>query len=126
MFVRPTCVAFLAFVLAGCNMDAIGSKVIADPQTIASIVPGRSTKEDVQAAFGAPAQDNFADNGDETWTYVHMATGMTSAAFIPGAALFSAPVKNTTDNLTVRFDHSGIVKNIGRGTVSTSPNGLLN
>jgi outer membrane protein assembly factor BamE (lipoprotein component of BamABCDE complex) len=107
-------------------MDAVGSKKIADPQALSQIVPGRSTKADVQASFGTPAQDNFADNGDETWTYIHMSAGLTSAAFIPGAALFSNPTRNTTDNLTVRFDRNGIVKNIGRGTTTTNPNGLLN
>ena len=107
-------------------MDVVGSKKIADPNAIAQIVPGRSTKADVQSAFGTPSQTAFSDNGDETWTYVHMSAGLTSAAFIPMGALFAAPSKSNNDTLVVRFDQRGVVRNVGRGQVSSSPNGLLN
>jgi outer membrane protein assembly factor BamE (lipoprotein component of BamABCDE complex) len=116
----------VVYLVAGCDMDAVGSKKTADPNEIAKIVPGQSSKADVQAEFGPPSQTSFSDNGDETWMYVHMSSGMTSAAFIPGAALFSAPVKTSNDTLTIRFDRRGIVRNVGTGQVKSNTNGLLN
>ncbi|WP_186087384.1 outer membrane protein assembly factor BamE domain-containing protein [Burkholderia gladioli] len=74
------------------------------------ITQGKSTKQDVQNAFGSPNKTTFTDSGFEIWTYELAHATPHAINFVPivGAFAHGADVRKKT--LTVLFDDSGVVK----------------
>ncbi|WP_186135067.1 outer membrane protein assembly factor BamE domain-containing protein [Burkholderia gladioli] len=74
------------------------------------ITQGKSTKQDVQDAFGSPNKTTFTDSGFEIWTYELAHATPHAINFVPivGAFAHAADVRKKT--LTVLFDDSGVVK----------------
>lgn len=74
------------------------------------ITQGKSTKQDVQDAFGSPNKTTFTDSGFEIWTYELAHATPHAINFVPivGAFAHGADVRKKT--LTVLFDDSGVVK----------------
>ncbi|KML57029.1 lipoprotein [Burkholderia cepacia] len=76
----------------------------------AQIQQGKSTKQDIQDAFGSPNKTTFTDSGLEIWTYELAHATPHAINFVPivGAFAHGADVRKKT--LTVLFDDSGGVK----------------
>jgi len=82
-----------------------------------SIVDGRSTKSDVQAAFGDPNDTSFTDGGNEIWKYVYAYATPTPVTFVPIVGAFAGGANVDKKSLVILFDKAGVVT---RHTMSTS------
>lgn len=100
-----------ATLLTGCattGNEHLGSATQTSVQS--QITQGKSTKQDVQDAFGSPNKTTFTDSGFEIWTYELAHATPHAINFVPivGAFAHGADVRKKT--LTVLFDDSGVVK----------------
>lgn len=108
LFLVPVVVAVF---LSGCAATA-GNEALKDvsQQTIdAKITEGKSTKADVQAAYGAPNKVSY-DNGLEVWNYEYARATPQAVNFIPVVNLFARAADVNKKTLTVLFDDKGVVK----------------
>jgi outer membrane protein assembly factor BamE (lipoprotein component of BamABCDE complex) len=87
----------LAFAVSGCM--TLGRSFPTEP--IKGFVVGKTTREDVRAAFGEPYRTGVED-GDPTWTYLRYH--------------ISAFSGESTRDLFVRFDAAGKVKSYAFNT----------
>jgi outer membrane protein assembly factor BamE (lipoprotein component of BamABCDE complex) len=91
----------LAAALSACtpNIDLRGN--LPDPEKVAAIKIGTSTRDDIQAALGTPSTVNTF--GEETWNYIWQRTER--------VAFFSTEI---TDRkvLTLVFDRKGLLKDM--------------
>jgi outer membrane protein assembly factor BamE (lipoprotein component of BamABCDE complex) len=106
-----SCAAALAL-LTGCATTH-GSEGITDKNKLSQIKPGKTTKADVEALLGRPAQVDLAENGEQVWNYQRADVSATS--YIPFVNLVS---KNNSDmnNLSIRFSKNGVVKDMASGS----------
>lgn len=107
----------------GC-VSATGDKAIGDPNKIAQIKAGQSTKADVRALVGEPMKVTFTDNGDEIWDYMYTRGQARATSWIPVAGSVVGGADVTTKTLTVRFTGDGVVKNVGTGSTSGGGGGV--
>ncbi len=100
-----------AVLLAGCATTG-NERLEAATQTSVhtQLQEGKSTKQDVQDAFGSPNKTTFTDSGLEIWTYQLTHATPHAINFVPivGAFAHGADVRRKT--LTVLFDDAGVVK----------------
>lgn len=92
--------------LSGC---AMGNTTIAkeSADTLGSkLVPGKTTKEDVQKEFGEPMTKSFA-GGRETWAYQMYDSSVRT--FIPFAGLITGVEGQEMTDLSIDFDKRGRV-----------------
>ncbi|MGS1035782.1 outer membrane protein assembly factor BamE domain-containing protein [Burkholderia glumae] len=100
-----------AVLLAGCattGNERLEAASQASVQT--QIQQGKTTKQEVQDAFGSPNKTTFTDSGLEIWTYELAHATPHAINFVPivGAFAHGADVRKKT--LTVLFDDNGTVK----------------
>jgi outer membrane protein assembly factor BamE (lipoprotein component of BamABCDE complex) len=74
------------------------------------IAKGKTTKDQVKAAFGEPGSTTTKPNGSEEWSY-KMANSETSVIKIPGFERFFGSGTEKAKTLLVDFDRRGIVAN---------------
>lgn len=101
---RPIHIAFAAtliFTAAGCtpSVDLRGN--LPQPEALAQITPGKTTRDEVQALLGTPS--TMATFGDESWQYISARTET--------VAFFKPEVKERK-TVSIAFDKSGVVKDI--------------
>jgi len=104
ILIRPIPLAFaLAFSLfAGActpTVDLRGN--LPDPESLAQIQPGKTTRDEVQALLGTPS--TTAAFGEESWQYISLRTETT--------AFFKPEVKDRKV-ISISFDRSGVVKEV--------------
>jgi hypothetical protein len=75
--------ALLSLGVAACLGAEGGKKQITDPSKISQIQKGVSTKASIKAAFGDPPNIDFAENGDEVWSYFYTNVSIDPASYIP-------------------------------------------
>ncbi|RQR98592.1 hypothetical protein [Burkholderia sp. Bp8991] len=99
-------------VLAGCAVSA-GNEALRDQSQTSvgnSIVEGKSTKVDVQTAFGSANKVSFTDAGLEIWNYEFDHATPQAINYVPVLNLLAHGANIEKKTLTVLFDEKGIVK----------------
>ncbi|MGE5506432.1 MAG: outer membrane protein assembly factor BamE [Actinomycetota bacterium] len=93
--------AVLALALPACSptVDLRGN--LPDPDKVAEIKIGKSTRDDIQAALGTPSTVNTF--GEETWNYIWQRTERVA---------FFAPEIKDRKVLTLTFDRKGVLKDL--------------
>lgn len=99
-------------VLAGCAVSAGNEAPKDQSQTSVgnSIVEGKSTRADVQAAFGSANTVSFTDTGLEIWSYEFDHAMPRAINYVPVLNLLAHGANVEKKTLTVLFDEKGIVK----------------
>ena len=103
-------IACAVLVLSGCvTMGNERMKGQTKESVASKITEGKTTKEEVRAAYGDAAAVSFTDSGNEIWTYSYTRAVPTAQTFIPIVGLFAGGANTTTTGLVVLFDRNGIV-----------------
>lgn len=98
---------FLAVTLSGCASTGNGMvKTLTQDRAAQSIVIGKSTKDEINQAFGAATVTKFS-NGYELWLYQVGYSKMVDS--MPYVNLFVSSADNKRE-LSILFDQSGVVK----------------
>jgi outer membrane protein assembly factor BamE (lipoprotein component of BamABCDE complex) len=71
---------------------------------------GKTTKKDIEHAFGQPSDVDFDNNGNEKWVYEHVRSESKAINFVPIAGLFSQGTNDTKKKLVIIFNKDGSVK----------------
>jgi outer membrane protein assembly factor BamE (lipoprotein component of BamABCDE complex) len=93
----------LTALLAACEPTVANRGNILDPERLAEIKPGTSTREEVAAKLGTPTEISTFD--DKTWYYVGRQTEQYS---------FLDPEVVKQQAIQVTFDDKGIVKSLDK------------
>jgi outer membrane protein assembly factor BamE (lipoprotein component of BamABCDE complex) len=75
----------------------------------ARIVEGKTTRQEVQAAYGPPTQTTFTDGGNEIWTYRYAYATPKAVNFVPIIGIFAGGADVQQKELVILFDKSNIV-----------------
>lgn len=105
---RPLCCLAAAFILAGCSVVASprtlrGAQV--DQDELKQLVPGTSTKKDVEALIGSPTSKGTFD---DHWIYISQTTH-TRIAMLPGV--------DKQDVVELSFDKDGVLRTIDQRNI---------
>jgi outer membrane protein assembly factor BamE (lipoprotein component of BamABCDE complex) len=106
-------IAIMLLVIGACA--SAGNRNIADTSRTSQISEGISTKDDIQAALGAPNYVSFESTGREIWFYVYGTGQIKPATFIPVVGIVVGGAKSTSNTYTVYFNKQGVVENISQG-----------
>jgi outer membrane protein assembly factor BamE (lipoprotein component of BamABCDE complex) len=104
--VRPAAI-LLAIALAGCTISEDQRGNLPDPDKLAQVKPGTTTKEQVVKILGSPSSASTFD--DDVWYYISRKTKQ--------IAFFSAQVLDQQVYI-VDFDDKGVVKDLGHKTLA--------
>jgi outer membrane protein assembly factor BamE (lipoprotein component of BamABCDE complex) len=107
---RPA-VVILAMMLAGCTVSEDQRGNLPDPDKLAQIQPGTSTKEQVVKILGSPSSASTFD--DDVWYYISRKTKQIA---------FFSPTVLDQQVFIVDFDSKGVVKDLGHKTLADSEN----
>ncbi|HZK89753.1 MAG TPA: outer membrane protein assembly factor BamE [Stellaceae bacterium] len=108
--VRPAAI-LLAVMLAGCTVSEDQRGHLPDPDKLAEVKPGATTKEQVVKILGSPSSASTFD--DNVWYYI--------SRKIKQVAFFSPSVLDQQVYI-VDFDDKGVVKDVGHKTMADSEN----
>lgn len=73
-------------------------------QTVATrIVEGKTTKQEVQDAYGQPTTTSFTDGGNEIWTYRYSYATSKAINFVPIVGLFAGGADVQSKELVILF-----------------------
>lgn len=103
---RPV-VIVLALLLAGCTVSEDQRGNLPDPDKVAEIKPGTTTKEQVVKILGSPSSASTFD--DDTWYYI--------SRKIKQVAFFSPTVLDQ-QVFIIDFTDDGVVKDLGHKTMA--------
>jgi outer membrane protein assembly factor BamE (lipoprotein component of BamABCDE complex) len=107
---RP--VAFVvAMALAGCAVSVDQRGNLPDPDKLAGIQPGTTTKEQVVKILGSPSSASTFD--DNVWYYISRKTEQIA---------FFSPTVLDQQVFIVDFDDKGVVKDVGHRTLADGEN----
>jgi outer membrane protein assembly factor BamE (lipoprotein component of BamABCDE complex) len=73
------------------------------------VIEGKTTKQEVQAAYGQPTQTTFTDGGNEIWTYRYAYATPKAINFVPVVGIFAGGADVQTKELVVMFDKANVV-----------------
>jgi outer membrane protein assembly factor BamE (lipoprotein component of BamABCDE complex) len=107
---RPSVIA-LGILLAGCAVSEDQRGNLPDPDNLAEVKPGTTTKEQVVKILGSPSSASTFD--DDTWYYI--------SRKVKQVAFFSPTVLDQQVYI-VDFDNKGVVKDLGHKTLANSEN----
>jgi outer membrane protein assembly factor BamE (lipoprotein component of BamABCDE complex) len=110
---RMTALSLLtaSLMLAGCVSS--GNQMLkseTQESVKAKLIKGKTTKEDVQANFGAPYSRSTLDSGEEVWSYVMHNSQMNATSFIPVVGLFTGGSDNQSKTLQITFNGNVVNK----------------
>jgi outer membrane protein assembly factor BamE (lipoprotein component of BamABCDE complex) len=97
----------LAIMLAGCAVSEDQRGHLPDPDKIAQIQPGVTTKEQVVKILGTPSSSSTFD--DDVWYYISRKTKQIA---------FFSPTVLDQQVYIVDFDSQGVVKDLGHKTLA--------
>lgn len=103
---RPAAI-LLAVMLAGCAVSEDQRGHLPDPDKLAQVKPGTTTKEQVVKILGSPSSASTFD--DNAWYYI--------SRKVKQVAFFSPTVLDQQVYI-VDFDNKGVVKDIGHKTMA--------
>jgi outer membrane protein assembly factor BamE (lipoprotein component of BamABCDE complex) len=98
---RPAAIVF-AIILAACAVSEDQRGNLPDPDRLAQIKPGTTTKEQVVKVLGSPSSASTFD--DDVWYYISRKTKQVA---------FLSPTVLDQQVFIVDFDDKGVVKDIG-------------
>jgi outer membrane protein assembly factor BamE (lipoprotein component of BamABCDE complex) len=104
-------IATVAIVVLGACASA-GNMALKDENeksVSARIVEGKTTKQEVQAAYGQPTQTSFTDGGNEIWTFRYAYATPKPVNFVPIVGIFAGGADVQSKELVVMFDKSNVV-----------------
>ena len=99
--------AAAALVLAGCAISVDQRGKLPDPDRVAEVQPGKTTKEQVVKILGSPSSSSTFD--DNTWYYISRKTKQVA---------FFKPEVLDQQVFVVNFDDKGVVKNRDHKTLA--------
>lgn len=76
----------------------------------AKLIKGNTTREEVQAEFGAPYSRSSQEDGSEVWTYVMHNSQMSATSFIPVVGLLTGGSDNQSKTLEITFKDNTVSK----------------
>jgi outer membrane protein assembly factor BamE (lipoprotein component of BamABCDE complex) len=103
---RPAAVV-VALALAGCTISEDLRGNLPDPDKLAEVKPGNTTKEQVVKILGSPSSESTFD--DDTWYYISRKTKQVA---------FFAPRVLDQQVFIVDFDDKGVVKDINHKSMA--------
>ena len=101
----------LGVILAGCTVSEDLRGNLPDPEKLAEVHPGSTTKEQVVKILGSPSSASTFD--DDVWYYI--------SRRVKQVAFFSPTVLDQ-QVFIVDFDDKGIVKDLGHKTMADAQN----
>ncbi len=104
-------IALLGLVLAGCTVSEDQRGNLPDPDKLAEIHPGSTTKQQVVKILGSPSSASTFD--DDVWYYI--------SRKVKQVAFFSPDVLDQ-QVFIVDFDDKGVVKDVGHKTLADAQN----
>jgi outer membrane protein assembly factor BamE (lipoprotein component of BamABCDE complex) len=104
--VRSVAIA-LMICLAGCTVSEDQRGNLPDPDKLAEVQPGTTTKEQVVKILGSPSSASTFD--DDTWYYISRKTKQVA---------FFSPTVLDQQVFIVDFDDKGVVKDLGHKTLA--------
>lgn len=99
----------LALLLAGCVVSEDQRGHLPDPDKLAEIKPGTTTKEQVVKILGSPSSESAFD--DDTWYYISRKTKQIA---------FLSPTVLDQQVYIVDFDDKGVVRDVGHRTLANA------
>jgi outer membrane protein assembly factor BamE (lipoprotein component of BamABCDE complex) len=99
----------LALLLAGCVVSEDQRGNLPDPDKVAEVHPGTTTKEQVVKILGSPSSESTFD--DDTWYYISRKTKQVA---------FLSPTVLDQQVYIVDFDDKGVVKDVGHKTLANA------
>jgi outer membrane protein assembly factor BamE (lipoprotein component of BamABCDE complex) len=103
---RPA-VVLLGIMVAGCAVSEDQRGNLPDPEKLAQIQPGTTSKEQVVKILGSPSSESTFD--DDVWYYISRKTKQIA---------FFSPVVLDQQVYIVDFNDKGIVKDVGHKTMA--------
>jgi outer membrane protein assembly factor BamE (lipoprotein component of BamABCDE complex) len=97
----------VALLLAGCAVSEDQRGHLPDPDKLAEIQPGSTTKEQVVKILGSPSSASTFD--DDTWYYISRKTKQVA---------FFSPTVLDQQVFIVDFNDKGVVKDLGHKTMA--------
>lgn len=99
--------------LAGCAINTtIGEEIT--PNKLATITKGKTTRSEIEAAFGQPSSMTLVPDGTFRAMYIYSEDkrSMNPSGFIPIVGMFNsgATQKNYMQGLTITYSSSGVVQ----------------
>jgi outer membrane protein assembly factor BamE (lipoprotein component of BamABCDE complex) len=107
----PAAVAIAAWLLAGCAVSVDQRGNLPDPDKLAEIQPGTTTKEQVVKIIGSPSSASTFN--DDTWYYISRKTKQVA---------FLSPTLLDQQVYIVDFDDKGVVKDVGHRAMEDGEN----
>lgn len=106
---RPAAIVVLAVLLVGCVVSEDQRGNLPDPDKLAQVHPGTTTKEQVVKILGSPSSESTFD--DDTWYYISRKTKQVA---------FLSPTVLDQQVYIVDFDDKGVVKDVGHRTLANA------
>jgi outer membrane protein assembly factor BamE (lipoprotein component of BamABCDE complex) len=103
---RPA-VVLLGIMIAGCAVSEDQRGNLPDPEKLAQLQPGTTSKEQVIKILGSPSSESTFD--DDVWYYISRKTKQIA---------FFSPTVLDQQVYIVDFDDKGIVKDVGHKTLA--------
>jgi outer membrane protein assembly factor BamE (lipoprotein component of BamABCDE complex) len=100
-----------ALIVAGCAVSVDQRGNLPDPDKVAEIKPGATTKEQVVKILGTPSSASTFD--DDVWYYISRRTKQIA---------FFSPTVLDQQVYIVDFDDKGVVKDLGHKTLADGEN----
>ena len=98
--------------LSGCASTGVQQLKDESSSSVSTkISKGKSTKDDVRAAFGDPTETSFTDSGNELWRYKYSHSSAKGINFVPIVNIFTSGANIDKKELVVFYDEHGVVKN---------------
>jgi outer membrane protein assembly factor BamE (lipoprotein component of BamABCDE complex) len=113
--------------LAGCASQGVQQLKDETPTSVGTkITKGKSTKDDVRAAFGDPTETSFTDSGNEIWRYRYAHSTAHAINFVPVVNLLTSGADVDKKELVIFYDANGVVKNYSmQSSKEESKSGIL-
>lgn len=111
--------------LSACTA-ASGNKAIHDPERIAQVKKGETTKDEVLDLFGSPTMTTFGDDDKnyETWHWTYSKSETRGTTFIPVVGGVFGGADTEASSLTIVFNEKGIVQKVGAGRQEGGAGGI--
>ena len=101
-------------------------KAMPQPDILAQVREGETTKAQIEAMFGSANSVSFTDSGNEIWTYFYSKATSHAINFVPYANIVSRGADVETKELIILFDTNGVVrKRTVRDTTTVVKSGIV-
>jgi len=100
----------MVVVLGGCaSAGNMALKNESEASVATKIVEGKTTKQEIVAAYGQPTQTTFTDGGNQIWTYRYAYATPKAVNFVPIVGIFAGGADIQSKELVVMFDKNDVV-----------------